>query len=245
MMSAVPGLKAEASKRGWRLLVAAHNACPVGYQPLYDEYGGLSPYPCGGVKTLHDQLVAAKPDVVLWHDLQSVLDRRAPNGALLKPGSAEWKTSLFAEWTLVLNRFRAIGASVVIILPPLRSQQTPGCRGVAMQSRCSEIQSQDAVMREATQEWFNGLGGEAGVYLIAVDFMLCPNGYPCPGQIDGIQVRLPGDDQTHFTDAGSNWFGSRLLGLVLGTLEAPAASPSPGPSGNPAASLAPSSTPAT
>jgi hypothetical protein len=247
MVSAVPGLQAEATRRGWLFVSAARRACPVGYEPLYDAYGNPSPYQCGVVRTLHDQLIAAKPNVVIWHDLQSVLDRRSPNGTLLKPGSSAWKTSLFAEWTLVLNRFLAAGARVVIVLPPLRSQQAAGCHGVPMQSRCVDIQTQDTIMREATTEWFASLDGLAGVYLIQVDSLLCPAGYPCPGTVAGVQVRLPGDDQTHFTGAGSTWFAPQLLDLVVATLEGPAPSPaaglSPSPAAGPTAGLNPNPAP--
>jgi peptidoglycan/LPS O-acetylase OafA/YrhL len=228
MVSAEPGLQAEASRRGWSFISAARRACPVGYEPLYDSAGIPSQYQCDLVRTLHDQLIAAKPDVVIWHDLQSVLARKSPSGTLLKAGSSAWKKSLFAEWTLVLDRFLAAGARVVIVLPPLRSQQVRGCQGVASQQRCLEIQSQDTVIRQATREWFAGLGGRAGAYLIEVDSLLCPGGYPCPTRIGGIQVRLPGSDQTHFSDAGSTWFAPRLLDKVVAALQAHAPSPALG-----------------
>jgi hypothetical protein len=151
-----------------------------------------------------------------------VLARKSPNGTLLSPGSSAWKASLYAEWTLVLDRFLADGAKVVVVLPPLRSDQPAGCQGVPMQDRCLTIQHQDTIIREATREWFAGLDGRAGVYLIEVDSLLCPNGYPCPSQVAGIDVRLPGYDQTHFSEAGSTWFAPRLLDEVVAVLKAPA-----------------------
>jgi peptidoglycan/LPS O-acetylase OafA/YrhL len=224
MASAVPGLQVETSRRGWRLIAAARPSCPVGYETLYDTGGSPSPGngQCEVVRTLHDQLLAAKPDVVIWHDLQSVLARKSPSGTLLRPGTSAWKASLFAEWSLVLDRFLADGARVVIVLPPLRSQQAPGCHGVASQDRCLTIQSQDTIIREATREWFASLDGRVGVYLIEVDSLLCPSGYPCPSQVAGIDVRLPGYDQTHFSDAGSTWFAPRLLDEVVAALKGPA-----------------------
>jgi hypothetical protein len=60
------------------------------------------------------------------------------------------------------------------------------------------------------------------VYLIEVDSLLCPSGYPCPSQVAGIDVRLPGYDQTHFSDAGSTWFAPRLLDEVVAALKGPA-----------------------
>jgi len=229
MVSAMPGLQAEAAKRGWRLIAAAKRSCPIGYETLYDQGGAPSPNDgqCGIVRTLHDQLLAAKPNVVIWHDLQSALARKSPSGALLNPGTTAWKLSLFEEWSLVLDRFLAVGAKVVIVLPPLRSQQAPGCQGVANQARCQVIQRQDMVIRQATQEWFAGILGQKGVYEIQVDSLLCPHGNPCPGKVAGIDVRLPGYDQTHFTQAGSTWFAPRLFDKVVAALEGPAPSPAP------------------
>ena len=229
MVSAMPGLQAEAAKRGWRLIAAAKRSCPIGYETLYDQGGAPSPNDgqCGIVRTLHDQLLAAKPNVVIWHDLQSALARKSPSGALLNPGTTAWKLSLFEEWSLVLDRFLAVGAKVVIVLPPLRSQQAPGCQGVANQARCQVIQRQDTVIRQATQEWFAGILGQKGVYEIQVDSLLCPHGNPCPGKVAGIDVRLPGYDQTHFTQAGSTWFAPRLFDKVVAALEGPAPSPAP------------------
>jgi hypothetical protein len=218
MVSALPGLQSEAARRGWTLVSAAHRACPIGYEPLYMANGSLSPGQCSAVESLHEQLVAAHPDVILWHDLQSTLARRDAAGHLLASGTEAWKADLFAEWTTILDRFQAVGARVVIILPPLRSQQAPSCAGVASQARCLEIQSQDTVIREATREWFTSLTGRDGVYLIEVDSLLCPNGYPCPARVSGLQVRLPGYDQTHFTSAGAEWFAPQVFDLSLAAL---------------------------
>src|SRR5664279_6621818 len=103
MVSAMPGLQAEAAKRGWRLIAAAKRSCPIGYETLYDQGGAPSPNDgqCGIVQTLHDQLLAAKPNVVIWHDLQSALARKSPSGTLLNHGTTAWKLSLFEEWSLV------------------------------------------------------------------------------------------------------------------------------------------------
>jgi peptidoglycan/LPS O-acetylase OafA/YrhL len=219
MVSALAGLRAEASKRDWTFVSAAKPACPIGYEPLYALDGKRSPYDCSGVEGLHDQLIATRPSFVLWHDLQSALARKDASGRLLLPGSQGWKDSLYAEWTRVLERFLNAGIEVVVILPPLRSEQVAGCHGVASAARCLEIQNQDSVIRAATREWFASLGGRKGAYLIQVDDLLCPKGYPCPSRISGIAVRLTGYDQTHFTDAGSTWFAPRLLDRALAALD--------------------------
>jgi len=215
MVSAVPGLQAEAARRSWTLVSAAHRACPVGYEPLFFPNGSLPPGKCADVESLHDQLVAARPDLVVWHDINSRLARKDSTGLLLAPGSQAWKDELFGQWTMVLDRFRAIGARVVVILPPLRSQQAAGCQGVASAGRCLEVQSQDAAIRAATREWFDTLDDRTAAYLVEVDSLLCPNGYPCPSRISGIKIRETGYDQTHFTTVGAAWFAARFLDRAL------------------------------
>jgi peptidoglycan/LPS O-acetylase OafA/YrhL len=235
MVSAEPGLQAEAARRGWSLVAAAHRACPVGWGTVYISPGTRSPEDCSGVKAMQDQLLAAKPDVILWHDLQSTFGRHDPNGKYVAPGTAAWKQSLYTDWTNVLNRFLAAGAQVVILLPPLRSQQAAGCAGVASAARCLEIQSQDPVIRAATKEWFDSLDGEKGVYLIEIDSLLCPNGCPCPATISGIQVRLKGYDQTHFSTAGASWIAPQVFDRMLAALNGTGPTPSAGAPATPSA----------
>ncbi len=222
MVSALPGLQKEADARSWRLISAAQRSCPVGYKQLY-SMTGTKLVDCTNVRSLHDQLIAARPDVIIWHDLQSAVARRSGSGALLEPGTAAWKADLLAEWTVVLDRFLLSGAQVVIELPPLRSQQATGCQGVVGQTRCLEIQKQDTDIRAATREFFASLNGRAGVYLIEVDSLLCPRGYPCPATVDGMAVRLPGSDQTHFSNEGSIWFAPRFFDTVMAGLRTVAA----------------------
>jgi peptidoglycan/LPS O-acetylase OafA/YrhL len=219
MVSAMPGLQSEAASRGWTLIGAALKSCAVGYEPLYLADGSPSTGQCAAVEAMHGQLIDSRPDVVLWHDLQSSLARRDGDGRLLEPGTRAWSDDLYADWTRVLDRFLDAGAKVVVILPPLRSQQAAGCAGVASEGRCLEIQAQDAVIREATRGWFESLGGRAGVYLVEVDSLLCPDGYPCPASISGLQIRLPGFDQTHFTSAGAAWFAPRLFDRALAAID--------------------------
>jgi hypothetical protein len=219
MASLAGGLQAEASARGWSFASAAVPACPVGYEQLY-QVDGTTLGSCSEVRALHDQLIATKPNLIIWHDLQSSLARRSASGRLLQPGTSAWEADLLAEWTLVLERFRDVGAEVVIVLPPLRSQSPVGCGAVANQVRCLEIQSQDTAIRKATQDFIASLNGEVGVHLITVDSLLCPAGNPCPRRVGGMEVRYAGWDQTHFTSAGALWMAPRLLNLAVTAVEA-------------------------
>jgi peptidoglycan/LPS O-acetylase OafA/YrhL len=216
MVSALPGFSAEASRRGWRLASGATAACPIGPGPLFDATGKPSPYNerCAAVPQRQAAVLGATPTVVVWHDLQSVLARRSPDGTLLIPGTAAWTTDLLGSWDAVLSRLTATGAKVAVLLPPLRSQANPGCVGATDLARCRVIQDQDTIIRAATESFAAQFAGRRDVLLVSVDDLLCPQGYPCPAMVDGLQVRRGGGDQTHFTDAGTAWFASRLFDRI-------------------------------
>lgn len=111
-------------------------------------------------------MLAADPEIVIWHDLQSVLARRGDGGELLLAGTTAWANDLLAEWESVLARFRSSGAQVVIILPPLRSQDPPGCAGAVNTERCAEVQRQDTVMRAVSEALWERVADRGGVHLV-------------------------------------------------------------------------------
>ena len=217
MLSAEPGLRSQAHARGWTLVEAAFAGCPVGYLPLFDAQGVPSPFNerCTAVEGAHDTLLADHPDLIIWHDLQSVLSRRAADGQLLAAGSTGWTQDLLAEWEQVVDRLTSSGARVAIVLPPLRSQDVAGCAGSVRPDRCAEVQAQDTIIRTATELFWSRIKDRGDVELVRIDQLLCPNGYPCPATIDGIEVRMSAWDQTHFTEAGADWIAPRLLDLSL------------------------------
>src|SRR4029077_505589 len=187
-----PGLRAEAAKRRWTLVGAAASGCPIAPRPLYDDAGVPSPFNdgCRRVVALHADLVALRPDVIVWEDLQSVLSRRASDGTLLAAGSEAWTADLVAAWSVELDRFLAGGSRVVIVMPPQRSQQAPGCSNVPGEARCIDIQRQDQIIRTATRAFWASVGDDPRLHLISVDPLLCPAGVPCPTLISGMAVRI-------------------------------------------------------
>lgn len=212
-LSLIPGFRMMAEAGEISLLEAAVAACPVGYEPLYDDAGVISPYAedCAVVAESHSALLAAGPDVIVWHDLQSVLPRRDANQALLLSGTEAWQSALVQAWLEIVNRFVDSGAEVLILYPPLRSLDTPGCDGSVGPDRCREIQTQDERIRDATLTLEKRIGDSESVTFVHVDSFVCPDGYPCPSQIDGVQIRHPDWDQTHFTEDGARWIVPKLL----------------------------------
>lgn len=212
-VSLLPGFRSAAETKAIELLEAAIPACPVGYAPLFDNEGLISPYAeqCAEVRTAHDAALAAEPDLIVWHDLQSVLARRDDTGTLLLPGSSDWSAALVHSWRTILDRFLETGAEVVVLRPPLRSQDLLGCDSSIRRSRCLTIQTQDELIRHATDAFAHSISGTERVRILDLDPFVCPNGYPCPPEVDGLQLRLPDNDQTHFTEAGANWLVPQLL----------------------------------
>ncbi|HEX2142126.1 MAG TPA: acyltransferase family protein [Candidatus Limnocylindria bacterium] len=217
MVSALPGLRVEAQSRGWTLVEAAFAGCPVGYEPLYDAQGVESSFSerCLSVRPAHDALIDARPDVVIWHDLQSVLSRRSESGDLLPAGTSSWAEDLLAEWQAVLDRLTAGGSQVLIIMPPRRSIDEAGCGTAVNAARCREVQAQDELMRATTMAFWERIDGRDGVHLVDVDRIVCPDGYPCPTALEGISIRRGPWDQTHFSEEGAAWFARRLFDEAL------------------------------
>lgn len=215
MVSLEPGLQAMSTE--FNLLPEAFSGCPIGFAPLYDVAGAESPFAAdcaNSVRLGYERIAAASPDVIIWHDLQSVLARR-DNGQLLVPGSEQWTTVVHREWRERLADFLATGAEVVLVMPPLRSVDAAGtCPASLTPERCSDIQAQDETIQAVTRSFWAEVESIRGVHQLDVDDLLCPRGNPCPGMIDGIQVRIEGWDQTHFTDAGASWFAPQLIGRV-------------------------------
>lgn len=217
MVSMLPAIRSLSSQNGWYLVEGAIQACPVGYEPLYGYDGALSPYYetiCReGVPAAHRRVRDAEPRAILWHDLQSTLPRMAGN-TLLDPGTRPWVDDLVQEWETVIDSLGASVEDIVIIYPPLRSQDQPGCAGSVREPRCQTIQRQDSDIRLAVDALGTQHSGKPEVHLIKLDPELCPRGYPCPARIDGIEVRFGGNDQTHFTEVGSLWLEDALRAAI-------------------------------
>lgn len=213
MVSAYPGFRAIIAERGMTLTEAAFAACPIGEEPLADLDGEphYKAETCNELVSLaYADIAAEPPDVVLWHDLQSVLPRFGEDGSVLVPGDLEWQEDLLVEWSRLLDRFLANGSEVVVIEPPFRSQEA-GCPGLPNEARCLDIFTQDAIIRTATAAFRDRVEDRAGVYFVDVNDLLCPQGIPCPSTIEGLVVREGGNDQTHFTEDGAIWFAEEVM----------------------------------
>jgi peptidoglycan/LPS O-acetylase OafA/YrhL len=216
MVSALPGFRSVSEETGVTLVEAAFAACPVGREPLANYEGDphyKSEQCVSSTDSGYEWLIENPVDVVLWHDLQSLLPRFGDEGVVLDPDTLEWTDGLVAEWSRVLDDFLESGMSVVILIPPLRSQDVE-CASAESERRCNDIRSQDETIRRATAAFRLAREGTRGVYFLDIDELLCPGGVPCPATIDGIAVREGGTDQTHFTEQGAEWFAEKVFSMV-------------------------------
>ena len=217
MVSALPGFRTVLDEAGITLVEAAFPACPIGHEPLanYDGEPHFKADECvASTSSAYEWLLDHPADVVVWHDLQSVLPRFGEDGDVLEPGTPEWRDDLLEEWSGILTEFTDRHMDVIILEPPLRSQDA-NCASAESEKRCTDIRSQDETIREATDAFRLANAGVAGVYFLDVDDLLCPQGVPCPAKIGGITVREGGTDQTHFTEQGAEWFAGKVFPLVV------------------------------
>ena len=212
--SFAPALADVANNIDWELFNASEPGCPITGLTQVDADDAILPQAadCASiVPDLHRQVVEFAPDVVLWHDLQSTMALKTADGRTVAAGSDEWARRTLEAWQRELDEYWRAGSEVVVILPPLRSQDTP-TGGCGPSQRCQDIQAQDQRIRTLTLELLERNAGR--VHRLELDARLCPNGYPCPVEIDGIEVRLKGWDQTHFTKVGARWIAPTLIKAV-------------------------------
>ena len=199
---------------GWELFNGSEPGCPITRLAQVQDDGTILPQTANYASVgpiLDRQVVEFAPDVVLWHDLQSTMGLKGVDGRTARAGSDEWARQTLEAWQRALDDFERIGSEVVVIMPPLRSQDT-AAGGCGTSLRCQDIQAQDQRIRRLTLEFLER--NASRVHRLDLNAQLCPNGYPCPAKIGGVEVRLSEWDQTHFTTAGARWIASTLIKAV-------------------------------
>lgn len=210
------GLQHAAAVLGLDFGTATASGCPVGLDPLYNPDG--TPYDetqaCAtAVPAAHDAIRSMAPDLIIWHDFNSMRARRGADGSLLQDGPL-WEASLFASWDVAVAAIRPPGSDLVIVVPPLRSRSPAGaCATDEHPDRCEEVQREDDRIRTATRRYVEQRA-DPHLHVIDVDDLVCAS-LPCPAVVDGIQLRAGGLDLTHFTAAGAEWLAPQLLERAL------------------------------
>jgi peptidoglycan/LPS O-acetylase OafA/YrhL len=204
--SLLPGLEREAAARGIGLASAAIAGCGAAGGVLLDDEGQPFAWAddCArAVPIVQNEIITKyRPEVVLWLSTWETQDRLVGE-ARLRFRTPEGDRELLREMEATLTRVTAQGARVVVLIPP---PPVMGRNGPP---------DEDVLQKRAH---LNGLIA-LFAYLHAdrvevVDFaaIVCPNGVPCPTEMDGMRLRPDGG---HFTNETSAWAASRLLAAVL------------------------------
>ena len=201
-----PGLEREAAARGIGVASATIAGCGAAGGFLLDDQG--QPFSWSddcerAVPIVQDEIIAKyQPELVLWLSTWETQDR-VVGGNRLRFGTPEGDRELLREMEATLSRVTATGTRLVVLIPP---PPVMGRNGPPDEDRL------------AKRAHLNGLI-DLFAYLHAdrvevVDFaaIVCPNGVPCPTEMDGMRLR---PDGAHFTNETSAWAASRLLAAVL------------------------------
>jgi peptidoglycan/LPS O-acetylase OafA/YrhL len=218
-LSIYPGMRREAAALGLTTVSAAVPGCGVGDALRIEETGILQwktercaeTIPALQTQMIHDH----DPDVVFWHSQRDRYDIRDAGLNLYAPTS-EWRRALYADWDETLERLRAGGAKVVLILPLFAEKTDPnecgGQEGLETPECVDPILSNGA-LRTIYNEWAATHPDD----LVVIDeaARMCPEA-PCPAVLDGVNLRR---DHIHFSAGGgallTRWLFDRLPEGVL------------------------------
>ena len=211
--SLAPGLTSTLGAQGWSIFDASAPGCPL--TALAQGLDDGTEHPKNGhcaptVTTLRSELLAFAPDVVLWHDLQSTLPVLL-DGVVVPANDPQWSAAILEAWEQRAAEFRDVGAELIVVIPPLRSQDAEGACG---NDRCDEIQRQDQRIRALTSVFIQRHAGDEWFHVLDLDPSVCPNGLPCPANVGGVELRLGGRDQTHFTPEGAAVMAPTLIAAI-------------------------------
>ena len=204
--SLVPGLEREAGARGIGIASAAIAGCGAAGGVLLDDQG--QPFSWSddcerAVPIVQDEITAKyHPELVLWLSTWETQDR-VIGGNRMRFGTPEGDRELLHEMEATLTRVTANGARLVMLTPP---PPVMGRNGPPDPDRLAKTAHLNRLI-----DLFAYLHADR---VEVVDFaaIVCPNGVPCPTEMDGMRLR---PDGAHFTEETSAWAASRLLVAVL------------------------------
>lgn len=210
-----PGLVVAAEARGYSTITAAFGGCPIGGLLQVNGQGVSTPSARSCVERVvpaqAEVIEDAQPAVVVWlsqRDRQDV----SVAGRQLEAGTTEWIAAVRADWDDALSRFRATGATVVLVLPFHAEGANPGLCGrpnAYENERCTDPNLEIGLLRQIYRGWADDHAGD----IVVLDFAdrLCPE-RPCRDTLDGVDLR---GDLVHFTEAGA----AIVAGWILDELE--------------------------
>jgi hypothetical protein len=148
-----------------------------------------------------------RPQVVLWVSTWERFNL-VVNGRVLDTGSAPWRRELGRRLDAAFDRLTAGGARLLVatIAPPAPSGLLLGERVVSPEFDW-KFADMDAALEALVERH------RPRAELVDLARKLCPDGPPCPADVDGVEPRKL--DGPHFDPAGSVWLARWMLPQIL------------------------------
>ena len=204
--TALPGLTNEARFRGFHLVSFTVPGCGVATDIVTDQSGNLVPWStkCDTVVTqgLTNLVETWNADLFVWWSGWETADRLVDD-EWLRNGTPAWQADLDRQLEARLATITARGAKVILVdsapkaaSPVGEADPDPNGRHDALRQRMLAVAARhpDTVAVARFSE------------------VLCPDGAPCPREIDGVVPRP--NDGGHFTDDTAAWAGAQLWPLL-------------------------------
>lgn len=206
--SLFPALREAGAAHGVQVETAALFGCPVVDGAPVDDNG--RPFPtvpvCPVDRPAHYRTAVARfrPDVVVWISGWET-SARIVDGQVFRFGTITGNRDLLHRVDDAVHWLTADGARVVFV--PLAPSAQPSAHGVPSPTN---------------DERMVGLANLLGTYahrhpeaasVVDLPALICPDGPPCPAEVDGVVPRP--SDGVHFAGTGAAWVAERVLRIAL------------------------------
>jgi hypothetical protein len=142
------------------------------------------------------------PDLVVWLSTWELSDRRE-DGETLEFGTPEHDAALYAAMEDAAERLTARGAKLIVV-PPVPRAATDLLP--AEDDNDGRYAHYAALIERLAREHPDSVG------IVELGAVICPDGPPCPEEIEGLRLRPDGG---HFTETTSPWVGARVMPMIL------------------------------
>ncbi len=203
--SAMAGFEAEATAHGTGLISFVVPGCGLAIGLVSDDDGNPISWTEDCAAVVRDGLAKMitdhDPDLVVWWSGWETADRIV-DGEHVSAGTREWSEDLDAAFEDRWNIVTSNGARVVLV------DTTPNAASPVGEAN-RDPDGAIAALRVRLHDFAARHPGRAAV--VEFSSVLCPDGVPCPREIDDVVPRP--DDGGHFTDKTATWAIARLWPL--------------------------------
>jgi hypothetical protein len=142
------------------------------------------------------------PDLVVWLSTWELANRRE-GGENLEFGTPEHDAALYAAMEDAAERLTSRGAKLIVV-PPVPRAATD--LAPAEDDDDGRYAHYAALIERLARAHPDTVG------VVELGAVICPDGPPCPEEIEGLRLRPDGG---HFTETTSPWVGARVMPMLL------------------------------